>query len=225
MTQIEETHGPLRILYIEDNPMDQTLVTQQLSSSPDFHIRCCDRFKPGMELLSKEDFDLLLLDLNLPDSAGGLDTYVQARKTAPDLPIVVYTSIDDETMGVNAVKKGADDYLVKNHTDGVVLSNALRHAFERHHMEAFFRKIVFATTNPVIVTNWKGIVHFMNPAAEEIFERKAEDWVGRVFGYPVDPDQPGVISTPKGQKWKMTAAETEFGDEVLNILHFTRTES
>ncbi len=209
-----------RVLYIEDNPMDLEFVREQMKKLPDFILEHADRLQPGLDRVSRGDVNVVLLDLNLPDAPGGLETFVQVRGRIPsEIPVVVFTSIDDEQVGLNAVKKGAQAYLVKGHTEGSVLANSLRNAVERGSEEAFFRTIVFASASPIVVADWRGTVRFVNPAAEAAFQRKAEDWVGRVFGYPVDPDRPRMISLPNGDEMQMTVAETELHEEVLHVIH------
>ena len=74
------------------------------------------RLSDGLERLDKGGIDLVLLDLGLPDSRG-LDTFFKAHAHAPEIPFVLLTGLDDETLALNAVRQGAQDYLVKGATD------------------------------------------------------------------------------------------------------------
>ncbi len=216
----------IKILYIEDNPMDLEFVSAALEKFPDFKLEHSELFRPGLECLKNGDFDLILLDLNLPDSPGGLETFSQARSEIPsEIPIVVYTSLDDEQIGLDAVKKGAQGYLVKGHTDGYVLTNTLRHALERGSEENFFRTVVFSGKSPIVVIDWKGTIRFVNPAAEQLFSKPAEEWVGRVFGFPFDPDHPKPIHIEGAGEYHMSVAETEMKNEVLYVLHLHHCET
>jgi CheY-like chemotaxis protein len=207
------------VLYIEDNPLDWEFVRQQLSGAPDLRFERVECFVDGAERVRKGNVDLVLLDLNLPDSPGGLETFVKARHEIPiEIPIVVYTSIDDEELGANAVKKGATDYLVKGKTDGRTLAAALRRALERHAEESFFRTVVYSSVKPIVVVDGAGKVRFVNGAAERLFGRPAETWVGRVFGHPVDPDHPSSIRLPGGPEVELRVAETEFRGEVVHLI-------
>jgi signal transduction histidine kinase len=92
------------------------------------------RLAESLQCLAADRFDLILLDLSLPDSQG-LDTLRAVHARACATPIVVLTGTDDETLGVAAIRHGAQDYLVKGRTDARFLVRALRYAVERHHIE------------------------------------------------------------------------------------------
>jgi len=82
----------------------------------------------------RESFDVVLLDLSLPDSHG-LNTLERVHAHAPEVPIVVMTGFDNEMLGVKAVKEGAQDYLVKGQVDSYLLMHAIRYAIERKQIE------------------------------------------------------------------------------------------
>ena len=87
---------------------------------------------------SRGEIDLVLLDLGLPDSRG-LETFVKAYAHAPQIPFVVLTGLNDETVALSAVRQGAQDYLVKGQTDGGLLLRAIRYATERKRIEEDLR--------------------------------------------------------------------------------------
>src|SRR5207249_2569499 len=95
-----------------------------------FTLEHADRLATGLERLAAGEFSLVLLDLSLPDSHG-LNTFTQVHAQAPKVPIIVMSGLDDETIAVNAVHEGAQDYLVKGHVDGHLLVRAMRYAIER----------------------------------------------------------------------------------------------
>ena len=84
--------------------------------------------------MASDSFDAILLDLSLPDSHG-VKTVAQVNAVAPHLPIVVMTGLDDEEMGMEAVRQGAQDYLIKGHGDGRLVARAIRYAMERKQAE------------------------------------------------------------------------------------------
>ena len=133
-----------KVLLIEDNPGDVRLVQEMLNEVPGlaFDIECIARLDSGVERLAKGGIDLLLLDLDLPDSQG-LDTFIKAHTQATEVPIVVLTGFDDEKLGLNAVQKGAQDYLVKGKIDGNQLVHAVRYAIERNRAEETFKKMAY----------------------------------------------------------------------------------
>lgn len=131
----------LRVLLIEDNPADARLIEvmldeeQRQGSGPtQFELVHTERLSTALERLSQAVFDILLIDLSLPDSRG-IETVAQARATAPHLPVVVLTGLDDEAIGMQAVQQGAQDYLVKGRIDRQLLVRAMRYAVERYRLK------------------------------------------------------------------------------------------
>lgn len=122
----------LRVLLIEDNPGDARLVREMLAETKGipFKLDWADQLAKGLELLNEERVDVILLDLSLPDSSG-YETLTRTMAAAPDIPIVVMTGLNDETVAVQAVRAGAQDYLLKGQADGNLLIRAIRYAIER----------------------------------------------------------------------------------------------
>ncbi|MDX8450706.1 GGDEF domain-containing protein [Mesorhizobium captivum] len=129
------TESPLNILLVEDNPGDARLIRELLSDggTKAFMISTADRLAHGLEQIADQSFDLVLLDLFLPDSTG-LDTLRRFQETAPDVPVIVLTGLNDEASAIQAVRDGAQDYLVKGQIDGQQIVRAIRYARERHRM-------------------------------------------------------------------------------------------
>ena len=148
----------IRVLLIEDNPGDARLIQEMLGDSAGFRfdIQCADCLSTGLKYLAEgrrepgetvpdsnssnppnpnpqSAFDMVLLDLSLPDSKG-LDTVVKMHDEEPRLPIIVLTGIDDESLGIMAVQQGAQDYLVKGQINSQLLGRAIRYAVERNHL-------------------------------------------------------------------------------------------
>ncbi|HEY9784489.1 MAG TPA: response regulator [Candidatus Obscuribacterales bacterium] len=128
--------GTIRVLLVEDNPADAKLFRTMLSASQStfFTIERTDRLSSSIKRLSAGDIDLVLLDLSLPDGQG-LDTFLRIHLEAPDVPVIVLSGLDDESVALEAVKAGAQDYLVKGQVNGSWLVRAIRHAIERHQTE------------------------------------------------------------------------------------------
>ncbi len=85
--------------------------------------------------LAKGGVDIVLLDMGLPDGQG-IDTLRRARAAAPDVAMIVLTGLEDEVLAAEAIKEGAQDYLIKGQIENRALPRALRHAIERHRMQA-----------------------------------------------------------------------------------------
>jgi diguanylate cyclase (GGDEF)-like protein len=130
----------IRILLIEDNRADAMLIREILKESKaiSFELVHVSRLSEGLKQLRTEPFGAVLLDLNLPDSEG-IDTFLQTRAHAPDVPIVILTGLLDESLGMQAVQEGAQDYLVKGHVDGNLISKSILYAIERHRFMALLR--------------------------------------------------------------------------------------
>jgi DNA-binding NtrC family response regulator len=123
---------PIRVLLVEDSSDDAVLIQLYLSSGMKVphEVKHADRLSKGLELLGSDDFDVVLLDLGLPDGQG-LITFEKAHAQAPDVPIIVLTGHDDDDLAVEAVQKGAQDYLVKGRVDGGLVGRSIRYAIER----------------------------------------------------------------------------------------------
>jgi len=125
----------MRVLIIEDNPGDLRLIRELLrQQSVDFELIPSRTLAEGIEELRKQPFDAVLLDLSLPDSIG-VQTLNAFKAEAPRIAVVVMTGFNDQQTGVQAVKSGAQDYLVKGETDGHLLSKSLIYAIERQRIE------------------------------------------------------------------------------------------
>ena len=133
---------PIKVLLIEDNPGDARLMQEFLSEakSKSFQIEVAERLLDGLEALSARSFDVVLLDLSLPESSG-LETLVKAQSNAQQVAIVILTGLNDEDLAVEAVRKGAQDYLVKGQIDENLLPRAIRYAIERKRMEEEKKKL------------------------------------------------------------------------------------
>ena len=132
---------PLKILLVEDSPSDAVLLQECLTQNSLGHFRFhhAESLADALRLLQAQKFDLLLLDLSLPDSAGP-DTYLRVRKAAPHLPIVLLTSVEDEAVGLDAVRCGIQDYLIKGQAYGRQTSRSIHYAIERKRAEEALKR-------------------------------------------------------------------------------------
>jgi len=133
---------PIKVLLIEDNPGDARLIREALAEArgATFDVLCAERLKEGLQRLGEGKFDVVLLDLSLPDSRG-LDTVSKAHAQAPGVPMIVMTGSEDEPLGVKAVQSGAQDYLIKGEVDSNVLVRSMRYAIERQRTLAELRNL------------------------------------------------------------------------------------
>lgn len=101
---------------------------------PIYKLTHATTFQEAERLLAQDKYDLILLDLNLPDSHGYNKTLVRMQDKAFDTPIIVFTGMDDDTQAIQAVEDGAQDYLVKGQVNRKILVRAIQHALSRHKM-------------------------------------------------------------------------------------------
>jgi signal transduction histidine kinase len=126
----------LQVLLVEDNAGDARLLREMFSTEKagSFELTHVLRMSEAMVHLAKGGVDIALLDLGLPD-AHGLETVRRAHAVAPDVPVIVLTGLEDEALAAEAMKEGAQDYLIKGQIENRALPRALRHAIERHRMQ------------------------------------------------------------------------------------------
>lgn len=140
MTEVDQR--PTKVLLVEENPDDVEGLRSALhgvEGNP-FELEWVERLSEGLQRLSRGGIDVVLLDLNLPDSEG-LVTFERMHAFAPDVPIVVLTNVDDETVAVRTVQGGAQDYLVKGQVGEPLLIRSLRYAIERHRLLSALRSL------------------------------------------------------------------------------------
>jgi PAS domain S-box-containing protein len=122
------------ILLIEDNPADARLIDIYLGEAFDdsiYTLTTAYNLQVGLEFIPVKEFAIILVDLTLPDSSG-LDTFKKVFEKAPDTPIIVLTGVEDERIGLNAMKLGAQDFLIKGKVKGKGLRRSINYAIERN---------------------------------------------------------------------------------------------
>ena len=124
----------MKVLLVEDNPGDVLLLRELLSdaTADNIILTHVERFRDALPVLAKTPHDIVLLDLSLPDSLG-LESLWRLRQERSDVPVVIFTSADDEQVASTALKSGAQDYIVKGGLDGAAILRTLRYAIDRHH--------------------------------------------------------------------------------------------
>ena len=123
----------VRILLVEDNPGEARLIKETLSETDRIktEIVHVERIMELEKVFSKENFDIIILDLTLPD-ASGIESLNRASQIAPETAIVILTGLNDEDLAVKAVQQGAQDYLVKGEVNVLVLERVILYALERN---------------------------------------------------------------------------------------------
>jgi len=130
---------PMKLLLVEDNPADARLIREMLKESARaFELEHAPRLDAALTRLRQEAFDLVLLDLGLPDSQG-IETVKRAHQACPVTPIVVLTGLSDQKVALEAIGAGAQDYLAKGRFDAEVFARAVRYAIDRKRTETVLR--------------------------------------------------------------------------------------
>ncbi|MCX5708244.1 MAG: ATP-binding protein [Candidatus Omnitrophica bacterium] len=131
----------IKVLLIEDSVFDTKLIKDlcRESCSNQFELDQRENLSEAFKALKEKNFDLILLDLTLPE-AEGLETLAKVNGRYPRIPIIVLTRTDDETLALKSVSMGAQDYLIKGQVDGVILKRSIRYGIERKQMEEELRK-------------------------------------------------------------------------------------
>jgi diguanylate cyclase (GGDEF)-like protein/PAS domain S-box-containing protein len=175
------------LLLIENNAADAKLILDALDdpSADHFDVEWVGQLADGLRLLGKGGIGLVVLALNLPDSQG-LATFDNLFATAPDLPIVIFSSLGEVGLANEAIQHGAYDYLVKDHLDKYTLTRALRHMIGRKKVEEVLfseNERAHVTLNAigdgVLSTDISGKITFLNPIAENMTGWPRQEALGR----------------------------------------------
>jgi PAS domain S-box-containing protein len=174
----------IKVLLVEDNPGDVLLLQEFLQDvTPTIvELKPVEQLDAAFSYLAQENFDVMLLDLSLPDSQG-LETFIKAHNQVKSIPIIVLTGIADENLALRAMQEGAQDYLVKGQVTGDLLVRSMRYAIERQRIEDALRQSeerfrVALKNSPIFVFNQDQELRYTwvyNPA----FGLKAEEMLGK----------------------------------------------
>jgi PAS domain S-box-containing protein len=173
----------IKILLVEDNPDDVFLLGNALgkATGTHFEMESVPTLAATLERLAVSDVDVVILDLTLPDSCG-LETFDAVKTRSRDVPVLILSGVDDETLAVNAVHAGAEDYLVKDQVDSGLITRAIIYAIERTEArkavikaEEKFRSIFENSVSGIFQTTPDGRYLNVNPALARIYGYNTED--------------------------------------------------
>jgi two-component system sensor histidine kinase/response regulator len=202
-----DDNRPLRILLIEDNPGDVRLVQEALLRNPaglEFTIDVSGRLTDGLARLSSMPADVILLDLNLPDSFG-IETFTRLHEKYPEVPIVVLSGEGTEDLAVKTVNAGAQDYLFKDSlTNQSLVVRTIRYAFGRYRIrkqlqttEERLRTVIESTSDGLIIVDLHGRIRFANQPAERFLHAPPEGLAGLIFPFPIKTDEDVQVMIPE----------------------------
>ena len=183
----------INVLLIEDNDTLAGLMTEILSqtSGASFAVETMPTLSEGLTRVAEGGIEVVLLDLSLPDSSG-LASFTGLYTQFPSLPIVVLTALEDETVALNALREGAQDYLIKSEINPRSLVRAIRYAVERKRGEearSQLAAIVESSHDDIIGLSLESLIVSWNSGAEAMFGHPFEDVIGR----------PSSVLLPQGQ--------------------------
>lgn len=216
---------PIRTLLVEDDRERTDSIRANLVSTlgPPFAIEHRRTLNSAVSRARVGNLDVVLLDLELPDSSG-IDSVLQLRAAAPELPIVVVTESDDEDLAIRTLQARAENYLVKSRTDLGVLKRAIHHALERHgaqveleanlraleRSEAGFRALVASSRDGMLVVARDGRILFANPSAARLLERPLDGLRPELVGYPFEPRERHEITIDSGRVLEVHVVESDW---------------
>ncbi|MGZ7108249.1 MAG: ATP-binding protein [Methanobacterium sp.] len=199
----------IKILLFEDNPGDAGLIEAMLEEFNDFSykLKNVESLDEGLNFLKKHSFDVILLDLGLPDS-DGINTFLDVHKISPGIPIIILTGLNDEKTGINAVKKGAQDYLVKGNVSSELLERSIKYSIERKKTEEAIRvqaEMLSQVNDAIIAIDNDYNVTYWNKGAERLYDFKSDE----ILGKPLSYSHRYEWITPDGEKEAYNLLETQ----------------
>jgi two-component system cell cycle sensor histidine kinase/response regulator CckA len=218
----------IHVLLVEDNPGDARLFLELVRDTGAGRVKLehVTRLSLALDRLDSGNFDVVLLDLSLPDEQG-LATLTRTHAHAPNIPIVVLTGLDDEALAVKAVRAGAQDYLVKGRVDGDLLVRSMRYATERaravealERREEHYRSLIENSLDLVSILNFDGTIRYASPSHERILGYPLEDLVGQNAFSFIHPDDLPVARTAFSRLNQSASIECRFRhkDETWRVL-------
>ena len=183
---------PIRLLLVEDNPGDARLL-RELLDPLQFHVTYAERLSQATQYLDAAPSDVVVLDLTLPDSAG-LETVQRVQSCAPNTPIVVLTGRDDEALALQAVRQGAQDYLVKGQIESNLLTRSIQYAIERKRVglalqanEARYRLLAENATDMIWTVDLNMQITFVSPSVTRLLGFTVEEAIARTMQQAYTP--------------------------------------
>ena len=197
---------PVRVLLVEDNPGDADLASEfaAADSNRPASIEAVNSMSACLDALREDSFDVILLDLGLPDCTGLL-TLKQVREAAPDIPVIVMTGHDDQELARLCMSHGAQDFMDKGNLS-IFLTRMIYNTIERfalqRGMESAWRSIedlVGNMVDGVLVLDAANSICFANPKAQELLAPSGPPLLDSPFDLPVVSGDAVEIGLPGGE--------------------------
>ncbi|MFH1228558.1 MAG: sigma 54-interacting transcriptional regulator [Planctomycetota bacterium] len=220
----------IKLLVVEDTDADFRLVVEYLKESrlASFEITRSQTLSGALKALSENKPDAVLADLGLPDSRG-LTIVDNISKANPNIAIIVLTGLDDEKVGIDALNKGAQDYLAKGRLQGELLDKSIRYAIERKQAEnevkrseQKLRAIFEAIPSIVLIMDDKQKIKTINNASEQIFGIPPSNIINYRWGDALKCIH--AEETPEGCGFSESCKDCQVRNTALTALSGTETQ-
>jgi PAS domain S-box-containing protein len=222
-----ERANALHVLLIEDDPVHTQAVSDALHTERSCQLRLSStaRLSDALETLKRTSFDVVVLDLNLPDSRG-ISTFQRVSAAAPQIPIVVHSAINTAEVVSAVLREGAEDYVVK-HASERPITTAIRYALDRHRhrerlrtAESRYRSLLEGSVQGILI-HVDGVIRFANPAlAALVGFDSADEMIGQeMWPYIAAEDRP-IVAEYARQRAQGEAAPVRYQ---LRIVRRDRT--
>ncbi|MEO8393113.1 MAG: PAS domain S-box protein, partial [Chloroflexota bacterium] len=191
-----------RILLVEDNPGDVRLIKENLrdaATEQQFKLTVAGRFDEALRLLDTQTFDVILLDLSLPDTRG-LETLKALGARILTLPLIVITGLSDEAVATEAVRMGAQDYLVKNLLTADSVIRSIRYAVERAKVrselskrETQYRLLAENITDVITRHGPDSTIRYISPSCRAVLGYEPDEMIGHKVDDFFHPDDLPIL--------------------------------
>jgi hypothetical protein len=181
-------NNSLHVLLVEDNLTDVLLLEEALEETrtSEFALTHVKRLDEALHVLRNQSFDVVLLDLGLPDSQG-FETFARMQREQPAIPILILSGLEDETLSIQAVQDGAQDFLVKGKINARMLTRTIRYAIERKRSEQRlmasemgYRRLFETSQDGIFILNAiTGQITDANPFIEKLLGHSVTEFIGK----------------------------------------------
>ncbi|NYB53116.1 MAG: PAS domain S-box protein [Methanobacteriaceae archaeon] len=198
-------NNTIHVLLVEDNPGDASLIKEMFKDIPKIHFKIVHTIRlqdainiinapKGVEGSSLEKIDIVLLDLQLPDS-DGIETFNRMNSIAPEIPIIILTGLEDEEFAIEIVGEGAQDYLVKGQFDSRLLARSINYSIERKQIERKlteseekYRLMVEKTHSGVFFVNSKNELSYVNKQMAKMLGFRVSEMINKNISNFTNPE-------------------------------------
>lgn len=212
--------APVEVLVVEDNEPDARLIREMLGPDGGYALDHVEDVASALARIEQVSPDVVLLDLDLPDSVG-LSAVTRVRTSAPQVPIVVLTGLRDQDAGKQAVREGAEDFLVKGRFDRALLERSILYAIERHQRQTELRRV-----NAELVTQRDALARAQAQKAEltALVVHDLKNPISTLISYCYLMLEGELPDKPRGHVTTMMDVCQSMTRLVMNILDIDRSE-